>query len=215
MVATAILALSAALPMALSQTLTNETVLGVYMFHRHGDRTSKALAPANLTDLGYLEVFQSGEYYRSRYIDSNAPYRISGINTDLILQSQIQASAPDDDVLQNSAQGFLQALYPPVGSPMNQETLANGSTISAPMNGYQLIPVELVESGTGSESNSWLQSTTSCYNAELSSNEYFDSPQYTTLLNSTAGFYKNLLPALEPVFNSSTATFKNAYTSKL
>lgn len=46
------LALVAMLPAALGQTLSNETVLGVYMFHRHGDRTAKAWPPANLTDLG-------------------------------------------------------------------------------------------------------------------------------------------------------------------
>lgn len=211
---TSTLALLAALPVALTQTLTNETVLGVYMFHRHGDRTPKILPPSNLTDLGYREVFQSGEYYRSRYIDNNAPYRISGINTDLVMQSQIQASAPLDDVLQNSATGFLQALYPPVGGPLDTEELANGTTVTAPMDGYQLIPVALVESGSGSEDSSWLQSTSACYNAEISSNDYFTSSAYNKLYQSTQGFYKRLLPILKPVFNSSTANYENAYTSE-
>ncbi len=56
---------AASLPLASTQTLTNETVLGVYMFHRHGDRTAKITPPSNLTDLGYLQVFESGEYVRS------------------------------------------------------------------------------------------------------------------------------------------------------
>lgn len=185
------------------------------MFHRHGDRTPKILPPANLTDLGYREVYQSGEYYRSRYIDTGAPYRISGINTDIVMQTQIQASAPLDDVLQNSATGFLQALYPPVGAPLDKEELANGSTVTAPMDGYQLIPVALVESGSGSEDSSWLQSTSSCYNAEISSNDYFSSQGYNQLYQSTEGFYKRLLPILKPIFNESTANYQNAYTSEL
>lgn len=208
------LALAAVLPAILAQSDSSETVLGVYIFHRHGDRTPKILAPANLTDLGYLEVYQSGQYYRNRYVASDASNRISGMNSDLVLQSQIQASAPDDDVLQNSATGFLQALYPPVGSSLDSETLANGSSVTAPMDGYQLIPVELVESGSGSEDSSWLQSSTGCYKAELSSNEYFDTPEYNDLLQSTQDFYTNLLPVIKPMFNSTTASYMNAYTSK-
>jgi hypothetical protein len=80
----------------LSSSVSAETVLGVYMFHRHGDRTPKALAPANLTDLGYTEVFTSGDYYRSRYIESGATHKILGINSDIVKQSQISASAPSD-----------------------------------------------------------------------------------------------------------------------
>jgi hypothetical protein len=66
------------------------------MFHRHGDRTPKALAPANLTDLGYSQVFTSGDYYRSRYVDSEADHKILGMNSDIVKQSQIAASSPAD-----------------------------------------------------------------------------------------------------------------------
>ncbi|KAI7118253.1 hypothetical protein KC352_g33600, partial [Hortaea werneckii] len=58
-------AAAAALPAAWAQTNSDETILGVYMFHRHGDRTAKATAPANLTTLGYREVYTSGSYYRN------------------------------------------------------------------------------------------------------------------------------------------------------
>ncbi len=210
-----VVTLLALLALASAATLTNETVLGVYMFHRHGDRTPKIFAPTNLTDLGYREVYMSGQYYRSRYIDDDATYRVSGINTDVLLESQIQASAPVDTVLQNSAMGFLQALYPPVGSTLDSETLANGSSVTAPMNGYQLIPVEIVESGSGSENSDFLQSTSECYKAELSANSFFTSAQYNNMLKSTTSFYKDLLPVLKPAgFNDTTATFENAYTSE-
>ena len=183
------------------------------MFHRHGDRTAKITAPANLTDLGYREVYTSGQYYRSRYISSSATNPISGINQDLVLQSQLQVSAPIDDVLQNSATGFLQALYPPVGTQLDTETLRNGSTVTAPLQGYQLIPLGVAESGTGSEDSAWLQGTSDCAKAEISSNEYFTSTEYNDLLDSTKGFYKSILPVINGEFNESTATFDNAYTS--
>lgn len=215
MFTTAILALSAALPMAFSTTLKNETVLGVYMLHRHGDRTPKILAPTNLTDLGYRQVYLSGDYYRSRYIVDGAPYRISGINTDEVSLSQLQVSAPIDNVLQSSAIGFLQSLYPPVGSSLDTETLANGSTVTAPLQGYQLIPLGVAESGSGSEDSAWLQDTSGCAKAEISSNEYFTSDEYNSLLDSTKGFYQNLLPVIDGMFNSTEADFFNAYLSEL
>ena len=211
MFGTTALALSAALPLALGQS---ETVLGVYMLHRHGDRTPKILAPTNLTDLGYRQVYNSGSYYRSRYIDDGAPYRISGINTDDVMLSQLQMSAPIDNVLQNSAIGFLQALYPAVGTKATTEQLANGSSVTAPLNGYQLIPLGVAESGSGSEDSAWLQDTSGCAKAEISSNEYFTSDSYNSLLSSTQDFYQSLLPVYDSVFNASEADFFNAYLSK-
>ena len=80
-----------------------ETVLGVFLFSRHGDRTSKATPPTNLTDLGYRQILSSGTYFRDRYISSNATSRINGINTDLVKLSQLAVSAPQDNVLQSSA----------------------------------------------------------------------------------------------------------------
>lgn len=203
-----------ALPLVSGQQASSndETVLGVYIFHRHGDRTPKILAPSNLTDLGYRQVYESGTYYRNRYVDADATSRIAGINSDQVLQSQIETLAPEDDVLQESAVGFLQALYPPVGDA--SETLANGSTVDAPMNGYQIIPVGQVDTGAGSEDASWLQSTSDCGKAVVSSNEYYTSPEYNDLLDSTKQFYERLTPVIDGVFGPSDRNFDNAYTSK-
>ncbi|KAK3112294.1 hypothetical protein LTR53_011579 [Teratosphaeriaceae sp. CCFEE 6253] len=209
---TAITALSAVLPLAFAQASSGETVLGVYMFHRHGDRTSKSTPPANLTDLGYREVYTSGQYYRNRYIASDATYGINGINADLVKQSQIAVSAPADTVLQNSATGFLQALYPPVGTNLDTETLKNGTVVTSPMEGYQLIPVSLVTSGSGSEDNGWLQSASGCAGAVVSSNNYFTSAEYMDLLNTTHDLYESVVPTINGTFSSSTSSFKNAYT---
>lgn len=91
-----------------STSLGAETVLGVYILSRHGDRTAKSTPPAKLTDLGYAEVFMSGSFYRDRYVSENATRPIFGLSHDIVAASQITASAPADNVLQNSAIGFLQ-----------------------------------------------------------------------------------------------------------
>jgi hypothetical protein len=183
------------------------------MFHRHGDRTDKSHPPANLTALGFNQVYNSGQYYRSRYVETGASSKIAGLNTDIVLLSQIQASAPADNVIESSATGFLQGLYPPVGATISAQTLANGSTISAPMNGYQIIPISLQTTGSNSEDAGWLQSATSCNNAEISSNQYYYTQEYNDLLNSTGDFYQSLLPVINGTFTAAQDGFKNAYTS--
>jgi hypothetical protein len=188
-----------------------ETVLGVYMFHRHGDRTDKTHG-AELTDLGYDQVYASGQFYRNRYIVSDGTNPIYGIASDVVIQGQIYVSAPSDNTLMNSAAGFLQSLYPPVGETLGSQVLRNGSTVQSPMNGYQLIPVHLVSGGAGSESSTWLQGSTGCFNAITSSAEYYNTTDYKTLANATQAFYKNLTPALTSSLPNSSINYKNAYT---
>ena len=196
---------------AASLASAQETVLGVYIFSRHGDRTAKSTPPANLTDLGYEEVFTSGTYYRNRYISSEASNRIYGINADLVKQSQLTASAPVDTVLQNSALGFLQGLYPPVGSQLGSNTLRNGTTVQSPLNGYQLIPLQTVQTGAGSEDAAWLQGSTNCANAQISSNDYFTSTEYQQTLNRTQSLYDSIYADVNKTFPQSQTSFKNGY----
>lgn len=200
------------IPLAVaSLVVAQETVLGVYIFSRHGDRTAKSTPPANLTDLGYQEVFTSGTYYRNRYVASDAGRRIHGLNSDLVKESQITASAPSDVVLQNSAQGFLQGLYPPVGQQLGSNTLRNGTVIQSPLNGYQLIPLQAVQSGSNSENSAWLQGSTNCANAMISSNDYFASAEYLTTLNRTQSLYQRIYPDISRTFTQAQASFHNAY----
>lgn len=197
----------------LGSLTAGETILGAYVFQRHGDRTPKALAPTNLTTLGYTEVTQAGSFFRDRYIESAAKSRIAGINSDVVKLSQLQVTAPADNVLANSAQAFTQALYPALGGQASAQTLRNGSTVQAPLNGYQLIPVGTVSAGSGSEDSGWLQDVSDCGNAETSSNNYFFSPEYQDLYAGTQDFYTSLAPVVNSTFNASSISYKNAYTS--
>jgi hypothetical protein len=212
MLAKHILFISSLLPLIHAQ----ETVLGVYIFHRHGDRTSKNFPPTSLTDLGYYQVHASGEFYRSRYIESNASSQIFGISPDLAKNPQLNVQAPVDTVLQNSAAGFLQGLYPPVGAILGTQTLANGTSVEAPLNGFQLIPVSVIASaasGSNSENSAWLQGQSGCNNAIVSSNNYFFSQEYMDELNSTMDFYHNVSPVINGTFSLAQDDFKNAYLS--
>jgi hypothetical protein len=190
-----------------------ETIVGVYVFSRHGDRTAKSTPPTVLTDLGYSEVFTSGTWFRNRYIASNASSQIAGIASDLVSLDQLAISAPFDNVLMPSATGFMQGMYPPAGSQQGSTSLRNGSTVQSPLNGYQIIPIEQTTSGTGSESSAWLQGSSNCANALKSSNNYFASDEFNSLLQSTQGFYNGLAPMINGTFTLAQTSFKNAYTS--
>jgi hypothetical protein len=188
-----------------------ETVLGVYIFSRHGDRTAKSTPPTNLTDLGYEEVFNSGTYFRNRYIAEGASSKIHGMNTDLVKEAQITVSAPLDTVLQNSALAFTQGLYPPVGPTLGANTLRNGTIVHSPLNGYQLIPVQLVSNGASSENSAWLEGAQGCANAEISSNSYFLTPEYMSTFNKTQSFYNGVAPMVNRTFTAHQTSYANAY----
>lgn len=188
-----------------------ERVLGAYIFQRHGDRTAKALGSTTLTDLGATEEYMSGAFFNRRYLLDNSAYQIEGISPKIVNLSQITASAPADSVIQNSGQAFLQGLYPPAGSSASQ-VLRNGSTVEAPLDGYQLIPMSQIQSGSGSEDNTWLQSTSTCNNAEVSSNDYFYSTPFQELQSSSSKLYQSLAPLTTGIIESSELSYKNAYT---
>lgn len=191
-------------------TQAAETILGVYIFSRHGDRTDKSHPPANLTDLGYQQIFTTGQYYRDRYISSSASSKIAGINSDLVKNSQLLVESPDDLVILNSAQGFLQGLYPPVGASISSQKLRNGSTVEPPMNGYQLVPIHPINTGTGSEDNPSLQGA---FEATLSSNAYYLSKEFLDIQAETDSLYKSLTPLVNNTFSDDQIGFKNGYTS--
>ena len=204
------------LPLTLLLSLSSaaETILGLYIFSRHGDRTPKITPPTLLTDLGYSEVFSSGTWFRNQYIANGSTSQIHGIAPDIVKQAQIAASSPLDDVLMPSCLGFLQGLYPPVGSTLGSQTLGNRTVVQVPLNGYQIIPVATVTAGTGSEDSAWLQGSGNCAKALVSSNNYFDSSEYMALENSTMGFYTSLEPVINSTFAAKQASYQNAYTSK-
>lgn len=197
-------------------SIAAETILGAYIFHRHGDRTSKSTPPTALTALGANQVDTSATWFRNRYIANGSSNPLLHISPDLAVLSQLSVTAPVDNVLQASANVFTQGLYPPAGNEANQ-TLADGTSTQAPLGGYQYIPVNIVTSASstsGAEDSEWLQGSSGCANAVVSSNEYLQSQEYLGLLNKTGSFYQDLLPVYNTTFNGSTATYKNAYTSR-
>jgi hypothetical protein len=51
-----------------------------------------------MTALGETQMYDAGSYYRSRYIQKDAPHQILGISPDKYQRSQVWSSAPDQMV---------------------------------------------------------------------------------------------------------------------
>lgn len=199
----------------LSLVHAQETIVGAFVFHRHGDRTAKYWPPAMLTDLGAVQVNEAGAFYRNRYVAGSHP--IHGIERDIAKLSQLSVEAPVDIVLQASAIAWLQGLYPPVGATLGTQTLRNGTKVEAPLDGYQLIPVNLVTTAAPSsnlENTVWLQGSSGCANAITSSNNYFISQDYMTTKSRTDSFYRSIYPVVNGSLTSDYTSYKNAYAGE-
>lgn len=105
----------ALLALAAFPALSHQTkVHGVVIYSRHGDRelklssfiplltlvsgTSKVIKGYQMTRLGAEQLYNSGSFYRERYIENNATYKIDGISSDEYKPSQFWASGPDQSV---------------------------------------------------------------------------------------------------------------------
>ncbi|KAI7331390.1 hypothetical protein KC315_g5152 [Hortaea werneckii] len=124
------------------------------IFSRGGERTPEVLGhlPTVLTSLGAQQMYQSGSYFRERYITSSLDL-MSSDDDDTTLQDlspesidplQLYIAALDDQWTLGSAQAFMQGFYPPytlndsiAESLESSQMIANGSYIDYPLGGYQ------------------------------------------------------------------------------
>ncbi|KAF3908662.1 hypothetical protein AA313_de0205967 [Arthrobotrys entomopaga] len=206
--------LALAFGISITATQAAETIVGAYILSRHGDRTVKRHSPTKLTNLGYNQILASGEYFRCRYISSNATHQVLGISSNEVVNSQIHVVTTDDNVLMNSAQAFVQGLYPPIGT-LASEKLRNGSVVGNANGGYQLVPVHVLDnynSAKNKEDAAWLQSTSGCTNAIKDSESYKESEEFKNLKSETAEFYHSLESVWSGSFTSNQSDFTNAYS---
>ncbi|KAI9774347.1 MAG: hypothetical protein M1840_004241 [Geoglossum simile] len=183
-----------------------DNIRGAVVFSLHGDRTPN-LSPGSsvLTPLGARQLFSSGSAFRARYIASPAENSalnipggspILGISTYNIDNSQVYAAAKDSYHTINSAQAFLQGLYPAVGSLTStpilpaEAALANGSSFGYPLDGYQYCPIHTFR--PTDPNLIWLAGDVSCQEYLASEYEYLASSDFAALQNSSFAFYQDI-----------------------
>ncbi|KAK5132318.1 hypothetical protein LTR08_009226 [Meristemomyces frigidus] len=123
------------------------------IYSRTGERTPEVLGfiPTTLTSLGAQQAYNSGSFFRDRYlntptiIDGVTSAPLEGLSANTIDVLQLYVSALDLQHSTGSAQAFVQGLYPPFTlnssawasqlDPTSQ--LGNGSYVEYPLQGYQ------------------------------------------------------------------------------
>lgn len=178
------------------------------VFTRHGDRTAKWYKGYQMTNLGAQQVYQSGQFYRDRYLTGEHP--INGISRDKVVSSQVWASAPDQHVLFQTATNFLQGLYPPLDdkSPAVQ-SLNNGTDVEGPLEGYQFVLVH--GEGESDPDTIWIKGDDACPNYEVASRSYRDSQEYQATLESSSDFYSKFEGTLGPIMGPENVSYAKAY----
>lgn len=71
--------------------------------------TAKLYESYNMTNLGANQVYNSGDFYRRRYLVDGVADQIAGISPEIVNASQLYASAPDQDVRSRRNYSYLVA----------------------------------------------------------------------------------------------------------
>ncbi|KAK4495754.1 hypothetical protein PRZ48_013022 [Zasmidium cellare] len=176
---------------------------GVRTTADHNSGTSKFYKNYQMTNLGATQCFNSGTYYRNRYVVDGAQDQIAGISPLDADPTQLWVSAPDQSVLFQTAQNFAQGLYPPLGSldsDLATQELANGTSISSPLNGYQYIHIQ--GEADNAPDTIWLKGDDECPAWTNASNEYKTSEEYWDTVRGSWEFYGQFVPLLGGIIDS-------------
>ncbi|KAF8622954.1 hypothetical protein AX15_006627 [Amanita polypyramis BW_CC] len=171
-------------------------VLGVIVIVRNGDRTNYyqdpytyAASNTETTALGEVQSFQLGSLLRSTYLESSSASYIEGMRNDIVDNSEIKVrvkTGVEGTVVFDSAVALLQGLFPP--NPNNKILLANETTVVAPLNGYQYVPVETVEPGNDRSLEPW----TNCPNFEKHIKGFYSSSEFKKVSESAQPFFRGV-----------------------
>ncbi|KDQ50369.1 hypothetical protein JAAARDRAFT_211778 [Jaapia argillacea MUCL 33604] len=175
---------------------SDSVVLGVVLIARHGDRqgfyqdplTYTASATA-ITPLGNQQEYQLGQYIRALYLNESSPSYIQGVTADLFNQNQVEVRADaggEGGVIFDSAVSLLQGLWP--ATTEYNTTLANGSTITGPLGGYQYVPIAAVDPNLDVSLEGW----TDCNTFNNATNAFYSSPGFQQVAAQSASFLNEL-----------------------
>ena len=123
--------------------MSHPEVHGVVVLARNGDRTecyydpiTQQAGPTESTPLGEVQAHHLGSALRSIYLNPDSSSHIQGISHEIVNLKQIHVRVKvggEGASVFDSATAALQGLFPP--NEKNRITLANETTIVAPLNG--------------------------------------------------------------------------------
>ncbi|BFZ62667.1 hypothetical protein YB2330_003773 [Saitoella coloradoensis] len=208
---TSLVLISAATALGMVSAADTDVILGVALFGRHGDRTPKILGNTELTALGKNQVYSAASYIRNYYLSNTSSSSLTSSDSDATISiSNLEIQAPDTSVLTQTAFAFAQGLFPPSES-IQTETLANGTKVSTPLDGYQYPNLEGIPSDAPEAYVN--EGTSQCPRYDLETEYYAMNDEYTRTLSASQSLYDEIAPLVQGVggWNSSAINFGNAY----
>ncbi|KAG6887776.1 hypothetical protein C0992_010785 [Termitomyces sp. T32_za158] len=137
----------------------------------------------------FQQEYQLGQQLRQLYLNSSSPSYINGMNGTFVNNTQFRVRADaggEGGVIVNSAQSLIQGLIP--ANPNFTTTLANGSKIGTPLDGYQYLPIESVEPTNDVSLEGW----TSCNTFDKSTSAFYNSTEFQEKASEYKGFLNSL-----------------------
>ncbi|KAL0260770.1 hypothetical protein SLS55_004461 [Diplodia seriata] len=215
-------ALLASAPLAVSAA-----VHAAVIFTRTGERTPLLVqqhGPPELTPLGARQAHSQGTVFRQRYIapeangvDLEGPEAIRNISEYGIDNNQLYVLATDDGYATETAQAFLQGLYPPYTlndtvppALTANAVLANGTYMEAPLNGYQYPRIRTASSLD--PAYVYLDGQKECLNYALDRTSYYYTLEFNETQAQTSSFYGEVGAAtLGGILPAASYSYANAY----
>ncbi|GAA5995985.1 uncharacterized protein JCM10292_004871 [Rhodotorula paludigena] len=132
-------------------TSNSNAPIGAVVIARHGDRsgfyqnpTSYAASETVLTALGEQQNFRLGQLMASIYAGSDESRAIAALSKTAFVDNQVNSTADaggEGAVIYDSALAFWQVRFYPPRLDAANTTLANGTAVQSPLNGYQYVKV--------------------------------------------------------------------------
>ncbi|GAA5949386.1 hypothetical protein JCM3765_003392 [Sporobolomyces pararoseus] len=195
--------------------MNSQSPVGVVVIARHGDRSGFYQNPdqytasdTQITPLGENQCFQLGSMLRNIYAEGAGSSRaIEGLSSTSLNPSQVNATADaggEGSTIYDSAMSFWQGFYPPNLSVSNQ-TLANSSVVTSPLQGYQYVQVNAVLPADDVDFEPW----TSCNAWTNRTNEFYASEVFKAKETEQTSFFTELKDS--QLLGNRTVSLKNAF----
>jgi hypothetical protein len=192
---------------------STEKVWGVYAFTVYGDSKPPVISSSRtLTDYGANELAAAASNFRSRYISRSgiSETGIQNISPIILDSNDVNVLSTSDQNVVGSAQAFMQGLYPPLGTMnVSSSQKVNGSSVEAPLNGYQY--PRIVTLGESDPQSILVEGQAKCSMYQAAEGEYRNSDEVEAIAQDTDTFYRMIWSlGMSGVYDESFATYTNA-----
>ncbi|GAA5941400.1 uncharacterized protein JCM15063_006087 [Sporobolomyces koalae] len=191
--------------------MNSNAPIGVVVIARHGfyqNPDQYTASDTQITPLGENQCFRLGAMVRDIYADGNGSTRaIAGLSSTTLVPAQINSTADaggEGSTIWDSAVSFWQGFYPPNLSVSNQ-TLANGETVTSPLQGYQYVQVDTVLPSDDVDFEPW----TNCNAWTNRTNEFYSSAAFKNKQQEVAPYFTELQNS--NILGNRTVSLKNAF----